>query len=60
MNHALILPILLPLFSGCLLLLGEQRLGSGGRRTLSLLATLALLPLALWLTAEAHGGPRQV
>ncbi len=60
MNHALILPILLPLFSGCLLLLGEQRLGSGGRRTLSLLATLALLPLALWLTTEAHGGPLQV
>jgi len=48
MNHVLILPILLPLFMGAGLLFGH-RLGSSSKRLLSLLATWALVPLALWL-----------
>ena len=60
MNHALILPILLPMFSGCLLLLGGRLLAINGQRILSLLATLALLPLAGGLVAQAATGPLQV
>ena len=48
MNHVLILPILLPLFMGAALLFGH-RLGGFSKRLLSLLATWALVPLALWL-----------
>jgi len=48
MNHVLILPILLPLFMGAALLFGH-RLGGSSKRLLSLLATWALVPLALWL-----------
>ncbi|SFP87993.1 multicomponent K+:H+ antiporter subunit D [Geopseudomonas sagittaria] len=60
MNHALILPILLPMFSGCLLLLGGRLLAINGQRILSLLATLALLPLAGVLVAQAATGALQV
>lgn len=48
MNHLLILPILLPLFMGALLLIAH-RLGKPGKRLLSLLATWALVPVAVWL-----------
>ena len=48
MNHALILPILLPLFMGALLLFAH-RLGTGAKRLLSLAATWTLVPLAAWL-----------
>ncbi len=60
MSHLLILPILLPMFAGCLLLLGNRRLGLGAQRALSLFATLALLPLAGGLMVEAASGPLQV
>ncbi|MWV15918.1 monovalent cation/H+ antiporter subunit D [Pseudomonas sp. L-22-4S-12] len=58
MNHGLILPILIPLFAGCLLLLAS---GASLRvqRGLSLLATLALLPCSLWLLAQADQGSVQ-
>lgn len=52
MNHWLILPVLLPLFAGCALLLVGERL----QRGLSLLATLALLPLAAVLLQQADSG----
>ena len=55
MSHWPILPILLPLFAGALLLIlpSHERL----KRTLSLLATLALLPLSLYLLQLAdHAG----
>lgn len=52
MNHWLILPVLLPLFAGCALLLVGERL----QRGLSLLATLALLPLAVVLLQQADSG----
>ena len=38
MNHLLILPILLPMFSGAVLLIAH-RMGTPGKRLLSLLAT---------------------
>ncbi|WP_236199617.1 monovalent cation/H+ antiporter subunit D [Pseudomonas pseudonitroreducens] len=52
MNHWLILPVLLPLFAGCALLLVGERL----QRALSLLATLALLPLSAVLLQQADSG----
>ncbi|ACO78164.1 putative monovalent cation/H+ antiporter subunit D [Azotobacter vinelandii CA] len=55
MMHAPILPILLPLFAGSLLLLGH-RLGHGIQRRLSLAATWALLPLAVWALLLASDG----
>ena len=58
MNHALILPILIPLFAGGLLLLGG-RSRMAAQRTLSLLATLALLPVSLWLVQLAGQGELQ-
>lgn len=55
MNHLAILPILIPLFSGALLLLAG-RLGQGVERTIGVLATGALLPVALLLLSRAAGG----
>ena len=54
MNHLIILPILIPLLVGALLLVlpSHERL----KRTLSLLATLALLPLAVALLLQAGDG----
>ncbi|SDH36087.1 monovalent cation/H+ antiporter subunit D [Pseudomonas panipatensis] len=57
MNHLLIAPLLLPLFCACLLLCGG--LGQSASRTLSLLATLALLPLSACLLAQAASGQVQ-
>ncbi|WP_160286141.1 monovalent cation/H+ antiporter subunit D [Pseudomonas knackmussii] len=57
MNHLLIAPVLLPLFSGCLLLLAG--LGLRASRALSLLATLALLPLSACLLQQAASGEVQ-
>ena len=48
MTHALILPILLPLFMGSLLLV-LHRLEKPAKRVLSLLATFMLVPIAVWL-----------
>jgi multicomponent K+:H+ antiporter subunit D len=54
LNHLIILPILIPLLVGALLLVlpSHERL----KRTLSLLASLALLPLALALLQQAGDG----
>ncbi|MBB4862757.1 multicomponent K+:H+ antiporter subunit D [Pseudomonas nitritireducens] len=52
MNHWLILPVLLPLFAGCALLLAGERL----QRGLSLFATLALLPISAVLLQQADTG----
>lgn len=57
MNHLLIAPVLLPLFAGCLLLLAGH--ASRAARGISLLATLALLPLATLLLQQAAGGQVQ-
>lgn len=58
MNHLPILPILLPLLAGALLLVlpSYERL----KRSLSLLATLALVPLALVLLLQADDGQLRV
>ena len=55
MNHALILPILLPLLSGALLLFAA-RLNLLHQRLLSCLATWASLPLACYLLWQADSG----
>jgi multicomponent K+:H+ antiporter subunit D len=58
LTHWLILPVLLPLFCGALLLVlpSRERL----KRALSLLATLALLPLGLYLLQLADDGQLRV
>jgi len=55
MNHALILPILLPLFAGCLLLVAHRRT-AGFKRVVSVASTWLLVPLALWLLYQADSG----
>ena len=52
MTHAIILPILLPLFTGALLLLLHRRTVTF-KRAVSLVATLALIPLSFWLVLLA-------
>ena len=59
MNHLLILPILLPMFSGAVLLIAH-RMGTPGKRLLSLLATWALVPVAVWLLLLAGDGQLRV
>ncbi|MGE4406120.1 monovalent cation/H+ antiporter subunit D [Pseudomonas sp.] len=59
MNHALILPILLPLFTGAVLLL-FHRLGKPAKRLLSLAATWALVPVAIWLLLLAGDGQLRI
>ncbi|YCH22974.1 monovalent cation/H+ antiporter subunit D [Pseudomonas sp. D1-3] len=59
MNHALILPILIPLFTGSLLLIRSQ-LSITAKRWVSLLATWSLLPLSAWLVLQADAGALQV
>ena len=59
MNHALILPLLVPLFTGALLLFAHS-LGRSSKRTLSLLATWSLVPLAIWLLVLADDGQLRV
>lgn len=57
MMHALILPLLLPLFAGSLLLAFGRRLRPGLQRGLSLLACWALVPLAgglVWLAGDGQ------
>lgn len=58
MSHLSILPILIPMFAGALLLMlpSLERL----KRSISVLATLALVPLALVLMARADDGQLQV
>jgi len=59
MNHALILPLLVPLFVGALLLLGH-RMGKPTKRILSLAATWALVPIAIWLLLLANDGQLRI
>ncbi|WP_313054436.1 monovalent cation/H+ antiporter subunit D [Pseudomonas lopnurensis] len=59
MNHALILPVLLPLFMGALLLLAHG-MGKPTKRLLSLAATWALVPLAVWLLLLADDGQLRI
>ena len=59
MNHALILPILLPLLAGCLLLLGHRQ-SAALKRLVSVAATWLLVPLALWLLWQADSGALSV
>ncbi len=58
MIHLTILPVLIPLFTGALLLVlpSNERL----KRSLSVLATLALVPLALYLVQQAGDGQLRV
>ncbi|WP_397378778.1 monovalent cation/H+ antiporter subunit D [Pseudomonas sp.] len=53
MNHALILPVLLPMFAGSLLLLGAS-LSPSLKRCISMLATLLLVPLSGYLVWLAN------
>lgn len=59
MSHALILPLLLPLFVGALLLLGH-RMGKPTKRVLSLAATWALVPIAACLVLLADDGQLRI
>ncbi len=59
MNHALILPVLLPMFAGSLLLLGA-RLGMPAKRRLSLLSVGLQVAVSAWLIVQAGGGEVQV
>ena len=55
MNHALILPLLLPLLMGCVLLLAHRQT-MRVKRGLSLIATWLLVPLTLVLLTQADSG----
>ncbi|WP_417660218.1 monovalent cation/H+ antiporter subunit D [Pseudomonas sp.] len=59
MSHALILPILLPMFVGSMLLFGA-RLSMPVKRVMSFSVVLVLLPLSFWLMAQANQGDLQV
>ena len=59
MNHALIMPILLPLLIGCSLLL-LHRQSASLKRLLSVTATWLLVPLALGLLWQADAGQLSV
>jgi multicomponent K+:H+ antiporter subunit D len=58
-SHWIILPIILPLLSGLLLLMGKAS-ALRSKRGFSLLATLALLPLALWLLLLSSDGDYRI
>lgn len=55
MNHLIMLPILLPLFSGSLLLIGG-RLSLRWQRLFSCLSSFLLLPVAVLLVQQADSG----
>ncbi|MCG6862465.1 MAG: monovalent cation/H+ antiporter subunit D [Chromatiaceae bacterium] len=59
MSHLVILPVLIPLAAGALLLLAGS-LGQTTQRTVSVVATAALLPVALLLLGGASSGLPQV
>ena len=59
MNHALILPLLVPLFVGAVLLFAH-RMGKPAKRLLSLAATWALVPIALWLVLLSDDGQLRI
>ncbi|WP_332822256.1 monovalent cation/H+ antiporter subunit D [Stutzerimonas kunmingensis] len=59
MNHALILPLLLPLFMGALLLFAH-RANKSTKRLLSLAATWTLVPIAIWLVLLADDGQLRI
>ncbi len=54
-NHALLLPVLVPMFAGALLAMAPAR-WQRRQRSLSIAASLALLPCAAWLLAMADSG----
>lgn len=58
-DHLAIWPILIPLVAGALLLLTD-RLGQATQRSIGVAATLALLPVALLLLAQAVGDVPEV
>jgi len=58
-THLVILPVLLPLVAGSLLLLATG-LGNGARRAIALVATFALLPVALLLLERVADGAHLV
>ena len=55
MNHAVIVPILLPMFAGSLLLFGA-RLSMPVKRMISFAVVSVLVVLSFWLLAEANSG----
>jgi multicomponent K+:H+ antiporter subunit D len=59
MNHALILPILLPLLAGSLLLVAARR-DMPFKRLVSVASSVLLVPLSLWLLLQADQGAIQV
>jgi multicomponent K+:H+ antiporter subunit D len=59
MNQWIIAPLLLPLVAGALLLVLESS-SLTVKRTLSVAATAALIPVALWLISIASSGEQQV
>jgi len=59
MNHALILPLLLPLFMGALLLFAH-RANKSTKRVLSLAATWTLVQIAIWLVLLADDGQLRI
>ncbi|WP_217476755.1 monovalent cation/H+ antiporter subunit D [Stutzerimonas stutzeri] len=59
MSHALILPLLLPLFMGCVLLLAHRQ-AMRVKRGLSLVATWLLVPLTFLLLMQADSGALSV
>jgi len=59
MNHALILPLLLPLFMGALLLFAH-RANKSTKRLLSLAATWTPVPNAIWLVLLADDGQLRI
>ena len=59
MSHAIILPILLPMFFGALLLVGHSW-SREVKRGISLVGCLALLPVCLYLVQLAGTGQLQV
>jgi multicomponent K+:H+ antiporter subunit D len=59
MNHWIVAPVLLPLVAGGLLLVLEA-LGLAAKRAVSVVATAALIPIALELMAIAATGEQQI
>ncbi len=59
MNHWIVAPVLVPLVAGALLLVIEST-DPGAKRVLSVVATAALIPIAIGLMAVAASGEPQV
>ena len=59
MNHWMVVPVLLPMVAGALLLVLEST-GLDAKRSVSVVATAALIPLALGLMGIAVTGEQQI